>query len=83
MTGTDRTGKWTRVEIEIAYKLNSAAAKVIAEHGPVVASVLHLMSPKSVKHAQSIARLPKDEQKLAIEEWNANSTEVSEHRRKT
>lgn len=80
-TGTDRHGRWTWLEISISFKVDSPAAKLIADHGPVVASVLYLMSPKDVEQATRIARLPKDEQKFAIEEWNMVSQDRKERRR--
>jgi len=81
-TGTDRTGRWTFLEIEITFKIDSPAAKVIAEYGPVVATVLHLMMPKDVEQAKRIALLSKEEQKLAIDEWNMTQQEGASRRRR-
>lgn len=80
--GTDTKGRWTHLEIKITFKDDSPAAKVIAEYGPVIASVLHHMSPKNPKQAEKIARLPKDEQKFAIEEWNMTQQAHEGGRRK-
>lgn len=83
--GTDQRGSWTQLTIEITYDESiSAAARVISSIGPVAASVLHKMHVKDPEEAVRIAQLPKDEQSLAIEEWNMThvNSRISSSRRK-
>lgn len=68
--GTDETGHWTHLVIELVYELTSPVGRLVHEHGPVVASVLKQMTVPDLKIAKWIAGLPAGEQKDSIEEWN-------------
>jgi hypothetical protein len=76
--GTDSSGSWTHLVIEIKYEPSSPVGKMIKEHGAVVASILKRMVVPDLKVARSIAELPPKEQHDAVDQWNEMQMVVDE-----
>lgn len=80
--GTDESGAWTKLQVEVWYESNKKSAQV-DEHGIYIASVLDRMKYRSLSHARRIAYLPTREIQIAIDEWDTEGSLITKDRRKS